>query len=287
MQLKCGSVSCMTQLTDVAIVSVDESPVVFDGTALMPTGEEGVFDVRLDDAWSSLVGTHGGYMVALNVCAAQALIPGRAARTISTSFGRSGRTGPATVRAISLRSGRSITNVEATLEQDGRALVTSRITLVAPSDGVDWDRPEPLPIPPFDACVPIAPPDRVKHLERARARLDPASLPFTDGPETSVRGYIRPLGDEPIDAAWLAMMCDWFPPPAFVRMTPPVGGISVDMFTHVHRTLPPLDADEWLTGWFEIRTSRAGLATEHGCIATTDGVVLAESMQTRWTVARG
>jgi acyl-CoA thioesterase len=274
----------MTQLTDAPI---DESPLVFDGTRLAPTAEEGMFDVMLDDAWSSLIGTHGGYMVALNVRAAQALIPGRAARTVSTSFVRSGRSGPATVRATSVRSGRSIANVEATLEQDGRALVTSRITLVAPSDGVDWQQRTPLPVPPFDECVPIEPPERVRHFERARARLDPASLPFTDGPDTSVRGYIRPLDYDPIDAPWLAMMCDWFPPPAFVRMTPPIGGISVDMFTHVHHTLPLLAADEWLTGWFEIRTSRAGLATEHGCIATTDGVVLAESIQTRWTVGRG
>jgi hypothetical protein len=173
------------------------------------------------------------------------------------------------------------------LEQDGRPLVSSRITMVEPAHGVDWERRTPLALPPLDECVDVEPPVGVHHLERAQARLDPANLPFTDGAETSIRGYIRPLDDGPIDAAWLAMMCDWFPPPAFVRMTPPIGGISVDMLTHVHDTLPPLGPDEWLTGSFEIRTSRAGLATEHGCIATIDGIVLAESIQTRWTVARG
>jgi acyl-CoA thioesterase len=280
MQLKCVIVSCMTQLTD-------EVPLAFDGTRLVPTADDGTFETELDDDWSSLIGTHGGYMVALNVRAAERLVPGRAARTISTSFVRSGRTGPAIVRATTLRSGRSISNVESQLHQDGRTLVTSRVTMVEPGSGVDWERRTPLPLPPFDECVGVEPPTRVSHLERAEARLDPASLPFTDGPDTSVRGYIRPLDGGPIDAAWLAMMCDWFPPPAFVRMTPPIGGISVDMLTHVHQTLPPLRPDEWLTGWFEIRTSRAGLATEHGCIATTDGVVLAESIQTRWTVSRG
>lgn len=265
---------------------IDDAPPSFDGTRLVVT-DDGTFGVDLDDDWSSLVGTHGGYMVALNVRAAEQVAPGRSARTIATSFVRSGRTGPATVRAATLRTGRSISNVESTLHQDGRELVTSRITMVEPSEGVDWERRSPLPLPSIDRCVELEPPTRVRHLERAHARLDPASLPFTDGPETSIRGYIRPLDGGPIDAAWLTMMCDWFPPPAFVRMTPPIGGISVDMLTHVHHTLPPLAPDVWLTGWFEIRTSRAGLATEHGCIATTDGVVLAESMQTRWTVARG
>ena len=122
---------------------------------------------------------------------------------------------------------------------------------------------------------------------RADGRLDPSSLPFSDGPDTSVRGYVRPLAGERVDAAWLAMICDWFPPPAFVNVMPPAGGISVDMLTHIHRPSPPTGDDGWLGGWFEIETSHDGLATERGRIVTPDGLAVADSIQTRWTAARG
>lgn len=58
--------------------------------------------------------------------------------------------------------------------------------------------------------------------------------------------------------------------------------VSIDLVTHVHQTLPPL-GDAWLTGWFEIERSAAGLAVEHGQISTPDGLLVAESFHTRWT----
>jgi hypothetical protein len=131
--------------------------------------------------------------------------------------------------------------------------------------------------------VPIEPPDpRPAHFDRADGVLDPSSLPFSGGSRAAVRGYLRPLEQRPIDAAWLAMACDWFPPPAFVRAAPPVGGPSIDLVTHIHRTLPTMG--EWLTAAFELDTSTAGLGVEHGRIATVDGTLLAESFHTRWMV---
>ena len=50
----------------------------------------------------------------------------------------------------------------------------------------------------------------------------------------------------PVDSSWLAMAADWFPPPAFVRLEPPTGGVSIDLTTHIHRPHVALDEDEWL-----------------------------------------
>jgi acyl-CoA thioesterase len=94
---------------------------------------------------------------------------------------------------------------------------------------------------------------------------------------------VRPLEPRPVDAAWLAMASDWFPPPAFVRLDPPTGGVSIDLTTHIHRTDVVLGEGGWLTGSFEIETSGAGLAVEHGRIARGDGILVAESFQTRLT----
>ena len=98
-----------------------------------------------------------------------------------------------------------------------------------------------------------------------------------------VRGYLRPLQGDRVDSAWLAMATDWFPPPAFVRLEPPTGGISIDLTTHIHRPEVALTGDEWLVGSFHVETSSAGLAVEHGVLATTDGTLVAESFQTRLT----
>ena len=59
------------------------------------------------------------------------------------------------------------------------------------------------------------------------------------------------------------------------------GGVSVDLTTHIHRTIPDLGGDR-LAASFEMVTSSGGLATEHGRIATRDGALIAESILTRW-----
>ena len=122
---------------------------------------------------------------------------------------------------------------------------------------------------------------RVVHFERVDGVLDPTCLPFSGGDRARIQGYLRPLEPRAVDAAWLAMATDWFPPPAFARVEPPTGGVSIDLTTHVHQPRVVLSDGDWLTGAFEIETSAAGLAVEHGRIARRDGTLIAESFQTR------
>ena len=124
---------------------------------------------------------------------------------------------------------------------------------------------------------------RVVHFDRVDGLIDPRTMPFSGGDRALVRGYLRPLEPRPVDAAWLAMAVDWFPPPAFVRVEPPTGGVSIDLTTHIHQAPVVLGHDDWLTGEFEIETSTGGLAVEHGRIARRDGTLVAESFQTRLT----
>jgi acyl-CoA thioesterase len=252
-------------------------------TTLAPVhGPPGEFSVALDPGWSSLVGVHGGYMCALAVRGAEALAPDRWVRTLTTSFLRTGQVGPATLSVREVRKGRSITTMVADLSQDGRLLITSRLTLVTDRSGVQWSAPAPLNLPPPEHCVRMDA-GRVSHFERVDGLLDPGSLPFSDGHRAMVRGYVRPLEARPVDSSWLAMATDWFPPPAFVRLEPPTGGVSIDLTTHIHQPHVVLGDDQWLTGAFQIETSAGGLAVEHGLIAQRDGMPIAESFQTRLT----
>lgn len=260
----------------------------FDRTiALVPDPDRpGEFAVDLDVNWSSLVGIHGGYMSALTVRGAEAMLGAdRTVRTVTTSFLRPGRPGPATVRVQSVRTGRSLTTATSELIQNDHTLLTSRITMLTERDGVEWSAPKPIDVLPFDQCIRIEPQVKVEvvHFNNADGRIDPRRVPFTDGNEARVSGYIRPLEQRVIDPAWLTMASDWFPPPAFVRVMPPTGGISIDLTTHVHRPNLLLADDEWLVAEFALENSTGGLAVEHGRITLADGTVVAESFQTRLT----
>jgi acyl-CoA thioesterase len=257
----------------------------FDRTTVVtPTdGRRGEFSVVLDPGWSSLVGIHGGYMCAIAARCAKDLAPGRTVRTMTASFLHAARVGPATLSVQEVRRGRSITTMVADLVQDGRALTTSRLTLLTERTGVEWSSTVPSGFPGLDQCVPLDPPAHIAHLDQAEALVDPDFLPFSGGDRALIRGYLRPREARPVDSAWLAMASDWFPPPAFVRLDPPTGGVSIDLTTHIHQPHLVLGEDEWLVGSFEVRDSSGGLAVEHGWIAQTDGTPVAESLQTRFT----
>src|SRR3954464_8766500 len=98
------------------------APTDFDRTtALIPVeARRGEFLVDLDAGWSSLVGVHGGYMCALAVRAGESMAPGREMLTMSTSFLRTGRVGPATLTVREVRQGRTITTMVAELVQDDK-----------------------------------------------------------------------------------------------------------------------------------------------------------------------
>jgi hypothetical protein len=146
-----------------------------------------------------------------------------------------------------------------------------------------WDTVVNLDLPAIDDCIPLAPPPGIGHFDHGAAVLDPADLPFSRGPRARVAGYMRPIEPRPIDAPWLGMALDWFPPASFTRIDPPAGGISISYTIHLHRTLPWLSDDEWLGGIFRADISAGGIALEKGMIIDPSGRILAESFHTRWT----
>jgi acyl-CoA thioesterase len=258
----------------------------FDRTTAVHRRSPGTYVADLDESWSSLTGIHGGSMLAMAVRAAEDGEPGRPVRTVTASFVRPGRPGPAVLRVEPVRRGRSLTTLDVVLEQQDRPVLTARATLVDRRPGLPWERVEPSGIAPVEACVPLEPPAEaglVPHFDHATARLDPAHVPFSRSADARVGGHVRPLEPRPIDTPWLAMILDWFPPAPFTRLDPPAGGVSIDLTVHVHRTRPPLAEHEWLEGSFRADASHGGLALEHGRIADGDGTLLAESFHTRWT----
>jgi acyl-CoA thioesterase len=262
-----------------------EALTTFDRTtAVTPDARDSlVAHATLDDSWSSLRGIHGGYLAALAVRAAETQLAGREVRSITTSFLRPAAIGQARLTIAPVREGRNVTTLAVTVEQEGTVAIARITATKVGADGEAWERIRSLDLYPIEACVPLYPPAGVRHFEQAHALLDPRGIPFGGGAEERIGGYVRPAEARPIDAAWLAMVADWFPPSSFVVHEPPTGGVSVDYTVHIHRTLSGLAPDEWLAARFEAPVSNAGLALEHGVVVGPRGEALVESFHTRWT----
>ena len=263
-----SAVDLLTTFDRTTVLTVDDNPLVRHAL--------------LDASWSSLRGIHGGYLTALAVRAAETQLDGRAVRSVTTSFLRPAAIGPARLTIAPLREGRNLTTLGVTIEQEGMVAV-ARITATATVEGAAWQQTRDLDLYPVEACVPLYPPDGVRHFEQADALLDPRGVPFSHGSTARLGGYVRPRERRPIDAPWLAMIADWFPPCSFVVHDPPTGGVSIDYTVHIHRTLDALGPEDWVAARFEAPVSEGGLALEHGRVVGPRGEALAESFHTRWT----
>jgi acyl-CoA thioesterase len=264
----------LTQFDRTTTVTAEPSPVPGEGALR--------FTADLDGTWASLRGMHGGYMTALAVRVAESVVPERAVRTISTTFLRPAAPGPAELVAEVIRSGRSLTTMVVTLSQEGRAITNTRITSLATVDGHDWSRPVAVRPVAREHAVPFTPPPSIPHFQQAQLLIDPNSIPLADSEHALIAGYVRPIEARILDAPWLAMIGDWFPPSPFRRYEPPIGGVSLDYTIHVHRTVE-LGADDWITGVFEAADSHDGIALERGWLSDADGSAIAETFHTRWT----
>jgi len=238
------------------------------------------FQGYLDPSWASLLAVHGGYVASLAVRAAQTMLPDRDVRTVSTTFLRPARVGPVELTLDVLRSGRSFSTLTAHIRQAGQDIAETRVTLLKPPGaGTTWSTKIAQRPAPWQQCVPFQPPPAIAHFDQAQFRIDPATIPTGDAADSRIAGHLRPIETRPIDAAWLVVMGDWFPPTPFRRLTFPTGGISIDYSIHIHRTLPA-DHNLWLEGVFISDNNTAGIALERGTLA---GIPIAETFHTRWT----
>ena len=88
-------------------------------TAVNEAGD-GAFDCELHPAWWVVRGPNGGYVAAIVVRALEAVVAAdRPLRSLTVHYMRAPKEGPARVRTETVREGRSVSFLRATLDQDG------------------------------------------------------------------------------------------------------------------------------------------------------------------------
>jgi acyl-CoA thioesterase len=241
------------------------------------------FRGHLAEHWLSLVGIHGGYAAAVVARAIEQAVadPHRPLRSLAVQFAAVPRPGDADIDVTVHRSGRTTTSSSAVLTQSGEIALVAQALSAAARPGVAYDD-----CPPPRGTIPrgvdrFRPPGLVAHFANVDVRLDPDVTPFSGAGEALVAAWIRPLEDEPIDAAWVVAMGDVLPPAVFSRTTGPVKAATLTYTVHLANGAPQLPASTY--AYLSCRSPHAaqGFAAEHGTMWDHEGRVLAITAQTR------
>ncbi len=192
-------------------------------TAVTKNGQ-GSYAAELDGSWTVGDRPHGGYLLAVLTRAALAAAGDVAAApdplAVSAQFLRAPACGPATVTTTVRRSGRTVTIVDATLEQDGEPFVYATVTTgVLPDGEPAWhDVPDLAAEPTADAADPAGRPGNVFNVATVcDMRLDLTTFGLATGrtdlpPVTRV--WVRPRDEDP-DPLFALVAGDISPPVVF------------------------------------------------------------------------
>ncbi len=226
---------------------------------------------------------HGGYLMSVVLAAATAQTSQGDPVTMSAHFVRPGRVGPAEIPARLIKSGRSLSTVEADVHQRGRIAVATLTTFGDLSRAADilYQDVEMPPIPPREQCLKAerATDDRVPRMaDNLDLYLTPESASWVQGStieNAKMEGWVRFADERPIDCVSLPMFADALPPPvfnvgAFAPWTP-----TVELTLHVRRK----PETSWLAVSFRTDLIGGTFFEASGTLWDDDGRLVAMSRQ--------
>lgn len=216
-----------------------------DVTALQQRSA-GVFTAEISPAWTIAGKPNGGYLLAMLGQAAGLVGLHPHVIAASAHYLATPQPGPATIEVEVLRSGRSASQLRASLQQDGRSCVQALLTTsrLHADSTAHWDRgiPEPGTVPMAD-CVRI--PDRtptglpVAIMREVDLRIEPGCLGFADGRPSGrgeLHGWLALPDGADFDPDSLLYAVDAFPPATFE--IEPTGWVPTLELTAYVRALP-------------------------------------------------
>lgn len=247
----------------------------------------GRYAARVDPGWWIERGPNGGYIAALVLRAMSTELddPGRPARSLTLHYLRPPREGDAELVVTIERAGRTLTNLSARFEQDGRLLALALAAFADARPGPEFlDSPMPA-VPPAEEVVPLPePPVTIPMRARYESRFAVGPLPFSGSADAESGGWIRLAPDEVdqdevVDQHLLAAFTDAWIPAVFSKVVGRLGVPTVDLTIHFRAPGLVVPADEWVLTRFRTRAAAEGFLEEDGEIWSPDGRLLAQSRQ--------
>ncbi len=253
----------------------------FDVDTAVVNIDERRYRSRLLDRWNIVAGPNGGYLGAIIARAMTETVadPDRGLRSITVHFLARPEFDDVEIDVDVLRSGRSLSSVQAIMRQGERVICSSLAAFSVPwTTTEEWHLP--LSDHANDQGVEIAPKlPPVAQNWNGRPIID---APFFSGEGTPrVAQWIRAAKPRPLDAIELVAISDAIPPAGFPKMTTPGAMPTVDLTVHIRATLPLVDPPDDERVYAECNTHHVadGFADEDCHIWGADGRLLAQSRQ--------
>ena len=236
------------------------------------------------EGWDVVGNANGGYLLALGARAMAAAAARPHPISVTAHYLAPGRPGPVTIDPQIVKAGRQLTAVRATLEASGKALIEllgsfGDIGAIQGPERVDA-RPPDIPSP--DDCLGVRHDPRAGFppalMDRIDLRLHPDDARFVQGAPSGdplIRGWLRLLDDEPVDAFGLLLATDAFPPTIFNANLPVAWTPTVELTAHVRAIPEP----GWLRCRFSTRFISGGMMEEDGEVWDSTGRLVAQSRQ--------
>jgi hypothetical protein len=248
--------------------------------------DDGRYAVEIDPDWSVSGIANGGYLLATLLRATLTEAPHPHPVATSAHFLARPDSGPAEVVVQTLRTGRSVTALRASLVQRDRprleALVTA--TTLQPDAEPDWVGVPPAEVAPVEECIPATAdlPDgsHISLFKHVDLRIDPATVGWFAGHPAGVlemRGHVRLAGGhdaDPPDLLVLPLAVDALPPTVFGLGM--LGWAPTIELTCLVRALPSAG---WLTCQLRGRLVQDGWFDEEAEVYDSRGRLVAQSRQ--------
>jgi acyl-CoA thioesterase len=253
-------------------------------TRVTPTGA-GSYSARIDPGWWIERGPNGGYVAAVLVQALTAEVadPDRHLRSLTVHYLAPAREGAAEVVVRTERQGRTISFLDARLQQGDRLLATARAAFAVQTRGSPAFSEPTFPGYPPPADLPERPDPPGMVAMRGRYEYHHVvGLPWegpTDQAETG--GWIRLREPRPYDATLVAALSDAWYPAIFTRLATPTGVPTIDLTVHVRsvEALRRMAPDDWVAVRFRTTMAAEGYLEEDGELWAPDGTLVAHSRQ--------
>jgi acyl-CoA thioesterase len=252
-------------------------------TECRPVGA-GRFEVELDPNWSIASKPHGGYLLAILARAALAVSDKPHPLAVSAHYLSSPSGGPAQVTATVLRSGRTVTAVRASLDQDGKPVIES---LISTGELADTEEAPfhlsgpPLTLPPVEDCLPatgVTPTGHKVGLQDfVDLRFDPATVQWVSGKGTGraeIQAWVQLKDGSPNDPLFALLALDALPPVTFDLGV--FGWVPTVELTAYLRRMP---AQGWLAARMTGRLIDGGWIDEDTELWDADGHLVAQARQ--------
>ncbi|WP_210492191.1 thioesterase family protein [Patulibacter sp. SYSU D01012] len=273
-------------------------------TAVRSLGD-GRYRAEVGADWSAPTGPNGGYLAAILVRALEGeLAPEgeRRLRSLTVHYLRTAALGSLEIDVRVLRTGRRTASAAVSARQDGRDVLAGLAAFAAP--GLDaaatWTPAAPdVPAPPAPDAPAVrgadyrpgggawleAPPGTPSISRQLRMAPVLGTGPFVARPldgdhGVETGGWIASPEAQPVDAAYVAQLTDFWWPPAFEVLERPAIAPTIDLTIHLRADLPPGGLPPTpVLGTYRSTAAVDGLVEEDATLVLPDGSLLAQARQ--------